>query len=251
MAADLPQNYIIAQPFAENASNNYKTLDIPQTPASSNTNRASWSLGFPQITFETKAPSGADFNRLFNIITQLLFNAQSGGMINLYSAEASNAQGGYPLNAIVWYLGTGANTAAGLCLLRSTVANNNNIPFTSGVLNSAYWEKLLPVDVSANSVRMPDFSKYEYFLGSLTSLADWKTDNVLTLSSDAWVDIYSDRNGKWTITIINPDGTSADFLLNSQGDDNDTFSYPFKAGTKIYPSATIGATRIRIIPMMQ
>lgn len=234
--SQIVKKYILA-PFGN--LNSSLVNNIPLN-TSNRQNGATWNYGFPQITMTPvgsggKPPSGMDFNGIFNVLSNVLYNSQLG-----INANEFNPDNSYPMGAIVVYPPDGSTQKSFYISLQD---NNETTPTQSNT-----WRDLLAYP---NCTKFPNFSKYEYFLGSITTVAEWKPENVLTLENDAWVEIYSDRNGKWNLNIENPDGSSADYLINSQGDDFTTFTFPFKSGTKLYPDIKVGATRIRIIPMFQ
>ncbi len=72
---------IIPIPFAENGNKNV----LPESPASSTSNLASWSYGFPDITRKDKSdgglpPSGKDFQGIFYTLSEHAYYQQSGGV---------------------------------------------------------------------------------------------------------------------------------------------------------------------------
>ena len=49
-----------------------------------------------------EAPDGKDFNGLFNLMSQFYYDTQNGGTYT-FVPEVSDAIGGYPENALLWY----------------------------------------------------------------------------------------------------------------------------------------------------
>lgn len=137
-------NFKIPNVFGSNAT--YKTLpaSIPTTSPSGSV-KASWQDGFPEQTFQpNNAPSGADFNGLFGLVSALLMNTQMGQMINTYDATYQVSIGGYPNGAIIWFVPD--SDWSNRMLFQSTIDNNTNVPYnvaTSSV--GTGWKQLLPV----------------------------------------------------------------------------------------------------------
>lgn len=143
----------IPRVFAANAPAKYITNDpnfqLPEDNASPSTNNAaSWNKGFPEVTFQPVpttehpeytgiSPSGGDINALGNALSRPLYTSQFGITPNFYRDDISAI--GYPKNAIVWYVGSGANESVGQVQIRSKVDNNTQVPFVNGVLQSQ-WE---------------------------------------------------------------------------------------------------------------
>lgn len=95
----LPQ--VLSGVIAENGSKN----TIPQE--ATGTYLASISEGFPDITMQPVAdggipPEGKDMNGLLNILSQFYFFTQCGGAYT-FNTDISDAIGGYPKGAVLWY----------------------------------------------------------------------------------------------------------------------------------------------------
>lgn len=148
-------NFKIPSVFGNSAD--YKTApqDFPsETPV--NSVKASWLNGFPAKTFEpNNAPSGADFNGLFSLITGLLMNTQMGQMINTYDATYQGNIGGYPNGAIIWFVPNG--DWSNRMLFQSTADRNTEVPYniTTQTIGNG-WKKLLPISVV--DAIAPDYS---------------------------------------------------------------------------------------------
>ena len=79
--------------------------EIPQNP--SGDYHASIQEGFPAITMQPIenggiAPQGQDFNGMFNLLSGFYFFTQNGGKYT-FDQNVSDAIGGYPQRAILWY----------------------------------------------------------------------------------------------------------------------------------------------------
>lgn len=100
---DLPQ--VLASVIAEVGTKN----DIPQE--STGTYLASVETGFPDITLKPIAeggipPAGGDLNGMLNLLSQFYFYNQNGGTYT-FDSDVSEAIGGYPQGAVLWYNGGG------------------------------------------------------------------------------------------------------------------------------------------------
>ena len=116
----IEQPAVLAMPFANNGTKN----NIPS--AATGTGAASLTEGFPiltstSITDNGVPPSRADMNGLGYVSTAYAYLMQCGGVYT-YRSDVATAIGGYPLNALLWYIP--ANGVPNL--LRSTVVNNTN-----------------------------------------------------------------------------------------------------------------------------
>ena len=112
----LPQ--ILAQTFAADGDKN----TIPND--ATGTQNASLEEGFPEVTEKTIATGGIppvrkDFNGAINLMSQFYFFNQNGGTYT-FNQTVSDAIGGYPLNAVLWYFGTDGTKT----MVVSNIANN-------------------------------------------------------------------------------------------------------------------------------
>lgn len=126
--ANIPAKFPI--PFANAAGSSY-IRPIPQASQIGVTpGAASLTDGFPPLNFIPTsaggvAPSGADFNGIFNQITAWIQYISAGGPIS-YDATFQAAIGGYPFGAQVWSVATPG------VLYRSIVDNNLTNPDAKG-----------------------------------------------------------------------------------------------------------------------
>ena len=137
-------NFKIPSVFGSSAA--YKTApkDFPSsTPIGSV--KASWTDGFPALTFDpNNAPSGADFNGLFGLLSGLLMNTQMGQMINTYDVTYQSDIGGYPNGAIIWFIPNG--DWSNRMLFQSTADGNTNVPYNTTTQSVGVgWKQLLPI----------------------------------------------------------------------------------------------------------
>ena len=129
----IPQ--ILSGAFAYNGQKN----TIPDAPTGSFL--ASIQEGFPPITMMPKKnggqpPEGKDFNGIFNLMSQFYFFTQNGGTYT-FNQSVSDAIGGYPENALLWYYPDENNVAAKW--LRSTKANNTDNFITNPEVIGTSW----------------------------------------------------------------------------------------------------------------
>lgn len=135
MAQSLNTPDVLTQPIAQNGDKN----TIPNTNDQS-LGEMSQSTGFPAIcstpiTDGGKAPRRGDFNGAFNLISQQHFFFQNGGM-NTFRQDVSNAIGGYPLNARLWY--TDSNNES--VIVRSLIQNNTyNFNSNPSYIDGVHW----------------------------------------------------------------------------------------------------------------
>ena len=129
----MPQ--ILSGAFAYNGEKN----TIPEEPTGSFL--ASIQEGFPPITMMPKKnggqpPEGKDFNGILNLVSQFYFFTQNGGTYT-FNQSVSDAIGGYPENALLWYYPDENNVTAKW--LRSTKANNTDNFITNPEVIGTSW----------------------------------------------------------------------------------------------------------------
>ena len=112
----LPQ--VLVQPFAADGDKN----TIPND--ATGTQNASLEEGFPEVTEKSIATGGIppvrkDFNGAINLMSQFYFFEQNGGTYT-FNQNVSDAIGGYPLNAVLWYFGSDGTKTQ----VVSNIANN-------------------------------------------------------------------------------------------------------------------------------
>lgn len=137
-------------PFANSGTKN----TIPSAPTG--TNLASLSEGFPPVTSESIAsggipPSRADFNALGYLTTSQYYYLQNGGIFT-FDQDVSDAIGGYPLGAVLYY--TNSNNLT--YLVRSLIGNNTyNFVENPSYIDGTHWQYVsstpITQDVSENS----------------------------------------------------------------------------------------------------
>lgn len=132
---DLTLPQVLSGAFAYNGEKN----TIPDAPTGSFL--ASIQEGFPPITMMPKKnggqpPKGKDFNGILNLISQFYFFTQNGGTYT-FNQSVSDAIGGYPENALLWYYPDEKNVTAKW--LRSTKANNTDNFITNPEVIGTSW----------------------------------------------------------------------------------------------------------------
>ena len=132
---DLTAPQVLTGAFAYNGQKN----TIPDAPTGSFL--ASIQEGFPPITMMPKKnggqpPEGKDFNGIFNLMSQFYFFTQNGGTYT-FNQSVSDAIGGYPENALLWYYPDENNVTAKW--LRSTKANNTDNFITNPEVIGTSW----------------------------------------------------------------------------------------------------------------
>ena len=140
MASSLNTPDVLTQPIATNGDKN----SIPSTNDES-LGLMSQSKGFPAICSERiadggKAPRRADFNGAFFLLSQLHFFLQNGGTPT-FRQDVSDAIGGYPEGAILWY-----KPAVGdVMIVRSEIQNNTyNFNTDPSYIDGLKWKVVTP-----------------------------------------------------------------------------------------------------------
>ena len=136
MAETLITPAVLTQPIATNGNKN----TIPDTNDQS-LGLMSQSTGFPPICSERiadggKAPKRADFNGAFNLISQQHYFLQNGGVYT-FRQDVSDAIGGYPVGARLWYKPTTGETM----IVRSLIENNTyNFVTNPSYIDGVHWQ---------------------------------------------------------------------------------------------------------------
>ncbi len=195
-------------------ANNTCPIPIPSQIGSA-PGRASWSDGFPPLTFSPIAsggipPSGADFNGALCQISQWIRWSNAGAPI-FYDATFSAAIGGYPNGAVI---SQAANSA---CRWISTVDNNLSDPDTGG----ANWGGFCPLTSASLVIQDQSLSGganvVSYNLGTVAS-------GTVSLDCGKGPLQYLVDGGAFTITAPTSDGSCMLKLTNTTGAQIPTFS---------------------------
>lgn len=187
---------ILASSFAVNGDKN----TIPTTNSGTE-GLASLSLGFPPITQQPVSQGGippqrADFNGIFNLITNFLMFIQNGSIF-AYSSSLDYQPPAivYGNNALYRCIATnGANTSAGVQPLS----------------NTSYWQPLIPVGgitVSGNTITVTNETgtQIQYTIDTITNPPS-QSDSSNKIVTSAWVKAYAPSktgtgaSGTWNIT---------------------------------------------------
>lgn len=147
---DLPQ--ILYQPFAATGDKN----TILNSPSSDDPQRANLQTGFPAITQVPIdnggiPPERMDFNGLGYLLSSFYFFTQCGG-IYTFNRNVSNAIGGYPLGAVLYYTDSNGTTYK----VRSLLENNTfDFVTTPSYIDDKHWAYVsstpITQDTSASS----------------------------------------------------------------------------------------------------
>ncbi|MBR2771596.1 MAG: hypothetical protein IKD78_06240 [Bacteroidales bacterium] len=200
---------VITGAFAYDGARNV----IPNEPTG--TYLASIQQGFPPITMQPldmggTPPDGRDFNGIFNLITQFYFQFQNGWQPT-FSADVSDAIGGYPAGAILWYTPAGSSQ---MVPVKSLIGNNTynfntNPEYIDGVHWTIAWATnfLQFADMgTATSFNTVDFSTPGPAV-RLLSIPE-NTTNV-TIS----VNMPTATNAAWTYELhVKTNGTQIPFI---------------------------------------
>lgn len=147
---DLPQ--ILYQPFAATGDKN----TILNSPSTDDPQRANLQTGFPAITQIPIAnggipPERMDFNGLGYLLSSFYFFTQCGGVYT-FNQDVSNAIGGYPLGAVLYYTDSNGTTYK----VRSLLENNTfDFVTTPSYIDDKHWAYVsstpITQDTSASS----------------------------------------------------------------------------------------------------
>lgn len=147
---DLPQ--ILYQPFASTGDKN----TILNSPSTEDPQRANLQTGFPPITQIPIAnggipPERMDFNGLGYLLSSFYFFTQCGGVYT-FNRNVSNAIGGYPLGAVLYYTDSNGTTYK----VRSLLENNTfDFVTTPSYIDDKHWAYVsstpITQDTSASS----------------------------------------------------------------------------------------------------
>jgi hypothetical protein len=209
---------ILASSFAVNGDKN----TIPTTNSGTE-GLASLSLGFPPITQQPVSQGGippqrADFNGIFNLITNFLMFIQNGSIF-AYSSTLDYQPPAivYGNNALYRCIATnGANTSAGV----QSLSNTN------------YWQPLIPVGgitVSGNTITVTNEigTQIQYTIDIITNPPS-QSDSSNKIVTSAWVKAYAPSktgvgaSGTWNININGNASTATKATQDANGLQIDT-----------------------------
>lgn len=224
MANSLITPEVLTQPIANNGDKN----SIPVTNDQS-LGLMSQSTGFPAITSERiaeggKAPRRADFNGAFNLLSQQHFFLQNGGTYT-FRQDVSDAIGGYPLNAMLFYVDSSGNVK----IVRSMMQNNtsNFVSNPSYIDDGVHWETVIPTQewIEGNFVNLTGSQNisgvktfnggtipirtYASYMDSTQAPTEYKEQGIQTF------DVNNKRIGAWA-TSISTNGEIRSFISASR-----------------------------------
>lgn len=167
-------------PFANSGTKN--AIPIPSqigvTPGA-----ASFTDGFPPLTFTPLAsggvpPAGADFNGIFNAITQILRWACGGGHFT-YDSAWSTANGGYPKGALLL-------KADGTGYWKNLVDGNTTNPDSGG----SNWAE--PFLGNTTGVSIPDSAglmRFVFYGNGATLIRGWDSSTPVRIQNASGTDV--------------------------------------------------------------
>lgn len=139
MASELNTPPVLLKPFADSGDKN----TIPET--ATGTQQASLDEGFPPVTSLPLTQGGIpperkDFNGLGNLLSKQYFYLQNGGRFT-FNQDVSDAIGGYPQNATLWF----KDEALGISYPVISLINNNTYNFvtTPSYIDGVKWKRVI------------------------------------------------------------------------------------------------------------
>lgn len=139
MASELNTPPVLLKPFADSGDKNI----IPET--ATGTQQASLDEGFPPVTSLPLTQGGIpperkDFNGLGNLLSKQYFYLQNGGRFT-FNQDVSDAIGGYPQNATLWF----KDEALGISYPVTSLINNNTYNFvtTPSYIDGIKWKRVI------------------------------------------------------------------------------------------------------------
>ena len=139
MASELNTPPVLLKPFADSGDKN----NIPET--ATGTQQASLDEGFPPVTSLPLTQGGIpperkDFNGLGNLLSKQYFYLQNGGRFT-FNQSVSDAIGGYPQNATLWF----KDEALGISYPVTSLINNNTYNFvtTPSYIDGIKWKRVI------------------------------------------------------------------------------------------------------------
>ena len=204
-------------------------------PASSTSGAASWTTGFTSVNMEPIAsggipPFGADFNGIFNALSNAQIWEQA-GYLYPYSSAFATAIGGYPAGASL-------QMASGLGLWINQADNNSTNPDSSA---SANWIELR-ANAGSTSIALSGASvtPTENQLGAqllvLTGSLSAACKLVLPLRNGASWKILNNTTGGQTVTVGGATGATITIASGSTGAQE-----VFTDGTNYYTTSFNGS----------
>lgn len=211
MATRLTTPDVITGPFAGSASAIKNT--IPNQPTG--TYAASMADGFPAVTMTPTSlggtpPDGGDLNGILNLVTQFYFQFQNGFQAT-FNQDVSDAIGGYPTGAVLWYFPVGATK---MQPVMSLIPNNTcnfvtNPEYIDGVHWTVAWSSnYLGIQDAGTATALTtiDFGGPGAAIKTLSIPADITSLTITLGTPTTNVGTYT-----WELHIT-PDGTTLPFI---------------------------------------
>ena len=185
---DLPQ--ILYQPFAATGDKN----TILNSPSTDDPQRANLQTGFPPITqipIDNGGipPERMDFNGLGYLLSSFYFFTQCGGVYT-FNRNVSNAIGGYPLGAVLYYTDSNGTTYK----VRSLLENNTfDFVTTPSYIDDEHWAYVsstpITQDTSASSTsNVFSTAAVQSLLNTVVHKTGSETiSGVKTFAGDGWI----------------------------------------------------------------
>ena len=213
---DLPQ--ILYQPFAATGDKN----TILNSPSTEDPQRANLQTGFPPITqipIDNGGipPERMDFNGLGYLLSSFYFFTQCGGVYT-FNQDVSNAIGGYPLGAVLYY----TDSDGTMYKVRSLLENNTyNFVSDPSYIDGEHWDY-----VSENALGKV------YPVGSIYIGTQPTCPMASLIAGSQWELVAQDRalwggNGSNANTTIEAGLPNITGYFECEGQDNTTASGPF------------------------
>lgn len=261
---ELPQ--ILYQPFAATGDKN----TILNSPSTEDPQRANLQTGFPvitQIPIDNGGipPERMDFNGLGYLLSSFYFFTQCGGVYT-FNQDVSNAIGGYPLGAVLYYTDSNGTTYK----VRSLLENNTyNFVTTPSYIDNEHWAYVSSTPItqdtsvsSANNVfsteaaqslinsKISDTISAIYPVGSIYIGTQNTCPLASLISGSQWQLVAQDRvlwggngsNGNTTIAAGLPNITGAFAGLRTEGGTTGTGAFQNNGNYSGYASSNGSAT---------
>ena len=205
----LTKPQVLPAPIADTGLKNV----IPDNPTG--TYLASVKGGFPEITMTAKAdggfpPDGKDLNGFYNILSQFYFFQQNGGVFT-FDQDVSDAIGGYPQGAILYY----KNSDGAIQRVESLIESNTyNFVSNPSYIDGSHWG--IVQDLSYH----PTLFSWEWS-DHIRNDVQWLRADTFSWQSGsvyqvAYNHLVDDINGKTAQTEI-VDGITITFYLADDG----------------------------------
>ena len=228
---------VLESPIADQGQKN----TIPVNPTG--TYYASQKEGFPAITMLPIAsggepPLGEDMNGMLNLTSQHHFFLQNGGQ-ETFRQDVSDAIGGYPQGAILWYKPAGTTKAIPV---QSLIANNiYNFNTDPSYIDGVKWTYAIDVETNKSNciTEVPQDIKLELNSGTLTLKAGSKVYNANGLLATTTNDLNTTWASTGTVYVVVTANGQSLTIANYPGETVSTLPSP-ATNYKLYFNTTDG-----------